>query len=500
MNKALRAVLLCALAHTAVATGKTHHNRTGDPSKLTGELRLMIPSLTTLDSLAVCADGSDAYYYFRKGFNPTNWVVYLQGGPVCYDDASCSAQMGMQQAGMSSKQWVDKMFLSGIFATDSTSHISYFADANVAMIGYCSGDGFLGDSEQGSLQFRGQRIVAAAMEALVKDQGLGTAPNVHVLFGGCSVGGMYHVDNVRSMLKNAGAKSTFLAVSAMFDSVLWVDLPTEDTGVVSIINATQMGATYLNASDAVYGTECLSAYGQAEAWKCLFPQYRLPYVQTSYLLAAPQFDRAQLTYYEGRMGTPAAVDFAVQFQAATQSVLAQLPSSTQAHSAVFSLACYEHCSSLSSAYWNEAMVQPGKQNSLMKALGYDGPVSLQAALRQWYFQGHKGVKVVQECTGWRCGGCSGHSVAGAPPGAAKAAKAKHDEESSVERMAGPMALSLFLLIVCCGCCMACASAEEKSRKRASMQEDTPLVPASWRAAFPNASKMYMEVQRMQTDA
>ena len=34
-------------------------------------------------------------------------------------------------------------------------------------------------------------------------------------------------------------------------------------------------------------------------------------------------------------------------------------------------------------------MQPGKQNSVMKALGYDGPVSLQAALRQWYFQGHK---------------------------------------------------------------------------------------------------------------
>lgn len=77
--------------------------------------------------------------YARKGFDPSIWLVYLESGPICYDDDSCAAQFAATPDSMSSKGWSSRKFLSGIFSSATTGHISFFADANVIMIGYCSG-------------------------------------------------------------------------------------------------------------------------------------------------------------------------------------------------------------------------------------------------------------------------------------------------------------------------------------------------------------------------
>lgn len=58
---------------------------------------------------------------------------------MCYDEASCETQMTESPASMSSKSWPSRRYLSGIFSDASAGHVSFFSDANVVLIGYCSG-------------------------------------------------------------------------------------------------------------------------------------------------------------------------------------------------------------------------------------------------------------------------------------------------------------------------------------------------------------------------
>lgn len=43
---------------------------------------------------AVCTDGSPAGYYIRRSVQSSTWLVYLQGGGWCYDEASCNVRCG----------------------------------------------------------------------------------------------------------------------------------------------------------------------------------------------------------------------------------------------------------------------------------------------------------------------------------------------------------------------------------------------------------------------
>jgi hypothetical protein len=40
--------------------------------------------------------------------------------------------------------------------------------------------------------------------------------------------------------------------------------------------------------------DCAAQYTGSEAWMCLWPSYRLPYIQTEYFLNAAQFDAFQI--------------------------------------------------------------------------------------------------------------------------------------------------------------------------------------------------------------
>jgi len=43
---------------------------------------------------SICNGGFAAGYYYRKGANPSRWIIHLQGGGWCYDEAFCQARMG----------------------------------------------------------------------------------------------------------------------------------------------------------------------------------------------------------------------------------------------------------------------------------------------------------------------------------------------------------------------------------------------------------------------
>ena len=245
---------------------------------------------------------------------------------------------------------------------------------------YCSSDAWVGDagpeSNDWGFYFKGQRILEAALKQLQQGVTVTTVNVEHflnhthatntvtttyaltaadkVLFGGCSAGGrgaLFNLDYVQSMLP-AGAPP----VLGFFDSALWVDmLPLDPSSEISLENETQQIFALVNAT-ARLGDACAAAYPGDEGWRCLYGQYRLPYVTTPYLLSASQFDRFQLPYNEGSNPPYAPgpnLTYALTFQAAVRTVMLNLPTAAQPRSAVYSSACYKHCTSTLAygAFW-----------------------------------------------------------------------------------------------------------------------------------------------------
>ena len=467
-------------------------------------------------------------YYFRKGYNPSLWLLYLavrahktkdlygvdaalltefatlaltgaraahtQGGPVCYDLMSCAFQPPQLT---SSDDSVRSITLGGIFSTSSATHTSQFAQANVVWLPYCSSDAWMGDLNNTLVPgqeymrvgdmfngfpggFRGQRIIRAALTAMTDNLDFGTTENTRLLLGGCTPGVIANLDAVASFLQvGLGFKQTMVTVSGFFDSAALLDVVPMNPHALSLANITEMTFNYVNASGLV-AAPCAAAYPN-ETWKCVFGQYSLPFVRTPYLLAQPQYDRAQLAFNAPKPGsTPASLAYSDAFGQEMQSLVAGLPTAAQLpHSAVFSSACFQYCPSMTSHFWNMA-VQPDDEPATSKAGGVlskhkaaDKAMSLQQALNLWFFQNIKSLRVVDTCTGFRCGRCIT---------ATSASGAKHtvSTRKNPARLAGPILISLFVFIVLLGCCLALATQEPRGRRFASSrgglrQEEMPLL-------------------------
>ena len=74
---------------------------------------------------------------------------------------------------------------------------------------------------------------------------------------------------------------------------MWVNAAPLHDSIFPLENETMLIFELIN-STARLGT-CAAAYPPEEQWKCLYGQYRLPFVQTPYFLSASQFDAFQVT-------------------------------------------------------------------------------------------------------------------------------------------------------------------------------------------------------------
>jgi Pectinacetylesterase len=288
------------------------------------------------------------------------------------------------------------------------NHLPSHADSITAM---CSSDAWVGDVEASpdtfNMAFRGQRIVAAALALTVSKFGMGSTAGQRLLFAGCSAGSrgaMFTIDYLPAMLHDLGVPTANLQVQGMFDSPMWVDVEPitgEDGPIVPLQEQTQAILELVNATGRL-GPTCQVAFPPAEWWKCLYGQYRLPFVETPYAMNAAQFDKFQLPYNEG--GNPpynaAGLAYASNFQDAVRSALAPLPTSEQPGSAVYSAACFHHCVTQEPSYWAIHVYN----------------VSFRDLTAAWYFQNDAPLKYVEQCDGFKCGTCRSHRKhPGAPP-------------------------------------------------------------------------------------
>lgn len=149
-----------------------------------------------------------------------------------------------------------------------------------------------------NMDFRGQRIVSATLNALVTSHGLPSGSLV--VFGGCSAGArgaMVTLDLVAGMLGSYGA--TGCDIKGLLDSGLWLDLAPLDPSVMPLGEQTEL-AYGLFVSSALVPSACAAANPGAE-YKCIMGQFRMPYVETPYFLNTAQFDDFQLLYDTGEL-------------------------------------------------------------------------------------------------------------------------------------------------------------------------------------------------------
>lgn len=92
--------------------------------------------LDAISTDAICNDGSPGAYYWQasKTGSPL-WIVYLQGGMWCWDEASCSARNASVAFEMTSAGWPKTVKMGGIF---SAAPANPWADANKVYLG-CAG-------------------------------------------------------------------------------------------------------------------------------------------------------------------------------------------------------------------------------------------------------------------------------------------------------------------------------------------------------------------------
>ena len=72
--------------------------------------------------------------------------------------------------------------------------------------------------------FRGQRIINATLASMVKNLGFGSTDSTKLLFGGCTPGVVYNLDNVNNIIRGLGIKQEMVTVQGIFDSAVVLDV------------------------------------------------------------------------------------------------------------------------------------------------------------------------------------------------------------------------------------------------------------------------------------
>ena len=378
------------------------------PSNLTHSI-LSKTSLLKTDPEALCADGTTGGAYYSKSFSDpslaTTWLVYLPGTSWCYSAESCFSLAFWHPETMSSTGWPKSRALGGLFHPNPSKNP--FAGANMAYVGYCSGDAFLGSANQSAAtvdatyHFQGRRILKAVFTKMVA-AGLGQPYRINneeavhrILLAGGGAGGvgvMLNMDLILTWLVGMGVLPSNVQVQALLDASAWAPLPPPNPGVTSVVNAAAAALGYLNVTMEQLSAGCLAA-NTARSYMCLFAEFRLPYAKTPYLLYAPQFDKRQLMYGLGgpvvRPLPTVAGEYATALQAST---LALLPGVRGTANAAFSPACLKGPAALHSTLWGMRAAGKGEQ-----------PQSLRDVLEAWMYANGTGVVVADSCAGFACG-------------------------------------------------------------------------------------------------
>ena len=336
---------------------------------------------------------------------------------------------------LTSRQFPKAKYLSGLFSPQAKNPL---ANSNMHYVGYCSADAWLGGSNQttgsGAMEFNGRAILRAAITRMVSLDGFGGQRRYnnedmihHLLLVGGGLGGvgvMANLDWIAPLIVSLGIPATAFTVQGLLDGGAWAPLeplnveppasaskvlaPPPPMGSVPALTTPPLlmavaALNWLNVTATQLSDGCMTANPGRPAL-CLFPQYRLPYLETPYLLSAPLYDKRQLTVGVGaRLSstsvlTPAEAAYAAQLASATEALL---PPIRDTANAAFAPACLKGPVGLRPTFWGMRVA--------VKEAGPQGELSLRDCVASWFMSNSSGFTVVDTCTGFDCGtGCRRH--------------------------------------------------------------------------------------------
>ncbi|XP_019615082.1 PREDICTED: palmitoleoyl-protein carboxylesterase NOTUM-like [Branchiostoma belcheri] len=252
-----------------------------------------------------CNDGSPAGYYLRRSHGSKRWLLFLEGGWYCFDQASCRNRWAnMPRNLMSSKGWPDRKKGSGILSPDPEEN-PYWWNANTVYVPYCSSDVWSGASprrDKDDFAFMGALILQEVLRELLP---LGLQNSKTLLLSGSSAGGtgvILNVDRAAELLRREGST---VQVQGVADSGWFLDnkqyMPTECTETLSCAptEAIRRGIQWWNGQ---VPERCARQYSKDEQWRCFFGYRAYPTLQAPLFVIQWLFDEAQMMV--NNVGTP----------------------------------------------------------------------------------------------------------------------------------------------------------------------------------------------------
>jgi hypothetical protein len=181
----------------------------------------------TSDPNALCLDGSPGSYYIETNSSSTVWVLQIQGGGWCYDEAAC---LGRSKTSLGSSTKLASSFTGTGVLSDKASVNGDLAAANKVHLNYCDGASFSGTRKDPlvvngtGLHMRGHYILHAIWKDLLTSHGMEKA--THILVAGTSAGALatfLHADELASL-----APPSTVVFKAMPQSGYFLDIANVD--------------------------------------------------------------------------------------------------------------------------------------------------------------------------------------------------------------------------------------------------------------------------------
>ncbi len=200
------------VGHAAVACGA--------PDKDNTQTCTIDPAI---DPAALCNDGTTPKFWIRpgKGSGAATWVIWLEGGGQCFNQASCALRAQTpSSAGL--------LTSNGYVATDGYGLLSSrivlnpdLYNATTVQVHYCSSDDWVGGYSASksfspidptTWNFQGRRIALAAIRSL-GELPYNLAGAGRIVLGGTSAGGVGMTDDVNDILPILPVAATKLLVN-----------------------------------------------------------------------------------------------------------------------------------------------------------------------------------------------------------------------------------------------------------------------------------------------
>ena len=368
------------------------------PSPNSNANQLVFLSKTTYPQ-AVCNDGTQGGYVLRagQGSGVNRWVISLEGGGDCYDQASCASRAASKGELVSTEPIARNTSLApglgGLLAPDSTVNPDFY-DANEVQIIYCSSDDWSGAkngvgtfnaNDDTTWNFQGRAILDAAIADLKANHGLNSA--TEVMLTGQSAGGLGVYANTNDVAKLVPSTARFVAYSdaAFLDEVNVFnpavappyDDPTQPSAQVSTKG---LGIVLWNGTgDSVCNATATTSLQQLECYNS--QQLLAPggTITLPMMVSEAEQDQAQLSSngipaFTGNF-TAAEQDYIQYFAAQMRAGLA----TTNSNVSIFSPDVLVHVEATDPTLFIQSQTFPSGQSTLQQVVGawYKTPCTVQ---------------------------------------------------------------------------------------------------------------------------